>query len=70
MWERACLRWGSVSQLFYQLTHRNRGQARSHFGWAVFLTDSPGGRFVQGEWVMSAILSVASAPVSQVSNTT
>ncbi len=42
----------------------------SYMGQAMFLTDSRGVRIVQGEWVMSAILSTANAPVSEVSNTT
>ena len=30
LWERACSRWGPVSQHWYRLSHRHREQARSH----------------------------------------
>ncbi|MCY1381500.1 hypothetical protein D9M69_694150 [compost metagenome] len=33
LWERACSRWGRVSQLYCYLTHRYREQARSHRDW-------------------------------------
>ncbi|TVT92529.1 hypothetical protein FPT15_05820 [Pseudomonas sp. RGB] len=32
MWGRACVRWRHISRHMHWLTHRYRGQARSHMG--------------------------------------